>query len=253
MKITGLLAMLRNRSKREKLYSAAEYWDAKASELDGDAVSMWPNNSLNALYHREQMELIDAAIGSLKGKKVLDVGCGTGRLARFLACRGASVVGIDFSTKAIEIARKCSTPGNPEFKQMSVFELNAEKEYDLIFSWGCVVMAARDQSELLVALRALRRAAKHGGSALFLEPIHRGFVHRVLNMDLREFCEVMLEAGFSVGWVKQMHFWPMRFFLAFFNWPKCVTLPCYHLGQALMKAPILRSMGDYKAIMATAI
>ena len=253
MKITGIMTMWRNRAQRERLYSTAEYWDAKASELEGDAVSMWPNNTLNALYHKEQMDLVVQAIGSLAGKKVLDVGCGTGRLSRFLADRGAIVVGIDFSAKAISIARKATPFGNPAFRELSVFEMNELDEYDFVFSWGCLVMAATNRAELLAVLHALRRASKSGADALFLEPVHLGFVHRVLDMSVDDFCQVMLEAGFHIQWIRQMHFWPMRFALAFVNWPRWITEPCYHFGQLVMRLPGCRSMGDYKAIKANAI
>lgn len=42
----------------------------------------------------------------LRGKDVLDAGCGEGYLARVLAQRGAQVIGIDLSPRLIEIARK---------------------------------------------------------------------------------------------------------------------------------------------------
>lgn len=251
MKVSGLIAMFRNRAQREQLYSTAAYWDSKAEEHEGDAVSMWPNNHLNRLYHAEQMRLVEAALPDLNGKSVLDVGCGTGRLARFLARRGATVTGIDFSEKAIALARQTATSPNPAYRVQSVFDLEDVAAYDLIFSWGCVVMATTRRDELLKALKGLHRSLKPGGQALLLEPVHRGFVHRVLNMDVAEFCDVMREAGFTVRWVRQMHFWPMRFALAFLRWPAFVTVPLYHLGQWLMKLPGLRSLGDYKAICAT--
>jgi 2-polyprenyl-3-methyl-5-hydroxy-6-metoxy-1,4-benzoquinol methylase len=43
---------------------------------------------------------------SLKGKKVLDAGCGTGDLSFWVSKKGATVTGIDISEKAIQIARK---------------------------------------------------------------------------------------------------------------------------------------------------
>ena len=121
---SSIREMLKTRSNREAVYSTAEYWDKKASELEGDAVSMWANNHLNRYYHREQIALIEKILPSVTGKNVLDVGCGTGRTSRYLASRGARVVGIDFSEKAIEIARKQSSGGNPEFQVQSVFDLD---------------------------------------------------------------------------------------------------------------------------------
>ena len=45
-------------------------------------------------------------LGQLKGKSVLDVGCGDGENAMNFAKLGAHVTGIDISPKAIELARK---------------------------------------------------------------------------------------------------------------------------------------------------
>lgn len=251
MRVRGVLAMLRNRAHRESLYSTAEYWDSKAEEMEGDAVSMWPNNHLNRHYHIEQMRLLESSLPDLHGRTVLDVGCGTGRVSRFLARRGARVTGVDFSAKAIDLARRQSPSGDVTFRVQSVFDIQDEVAFDLVFSWGCVVIAATNRVQLTTALRNLRRSLKPGGQALLLEPIHRGFVHRVLNMDIDEFRDVMRETGFDVKWVKQMHFWPMRFALAFVPWPAWITTPGYQFGQALMSLPGLRTMGDYKAVWAT--
>ena len=44
-------------------------------------------------------------IAELKGKRVLDVGCGGGILADAMARSGADVLGIDLSTKALRVAQ----------------------------------------------------------------------------------------------------------------------------------------------------
>src|SRR5437764_10982886 len=46
-----------------------------------------------------------AMLGDVRGKAILDLGCGEGGYARELARRGARVVGIDGSRRLIEIAR----------------------------------------------------------------------------------------------------------------------------------------------------
>ncbi len=44
--------------------------------------------------------------GEVRGPTVLDVGCGSGDNAIYLASRGFAVTGVDFSAKAISIAKK---------------------------------------------------------------------------------------------------------------------------------------------------
>lgn len=44
-------------------------------------------------------------LGDVHGKRILEVGCGDGTNAVMLALKGATVVGVDISPKAIEIAR----------------------------------------------------------------------------------------------------------------------------------------------------
>lgn len=45
-------------------------------------------------------------LGNLSGKKVLDVGCGTGENAALFALLGAEVWGVDISANSIEVARR---------------------------------------------------------------------------------------------------------------------------------------------------
>src|SRR5262245_47688139 len=119
-RLTDMLAQRRN---REAIYCRPEYWDSKAEHFEGHAVSMWPNNNLNRLYHEEQMRFLMATLPDLRGKRILDLGCGTGRMSRWLAAQGASVVGIDFSEKSIAIASKQGPQGNPTYRTQSMFDL----------------------------------------------------------------------------------------------------------------------------------
>ena len=77
---------------------------AKFSEL---AHRWWDTNSdfkplhdINPL----RLDYIDGLAG-LRGKRVLDVGCGGGILAESMAQRGAQVIGIDLADKALKVAQ----------------------------------------------------------------------------------------------------------------------------------------------------
>jgi len=58
----------------------------------------------------------------VKNKKILDLGCGTGRHSIFMAKKGASVVGVDFSEAMLKIAKsRARTPKSKiEFKKADI-------------------------------------------------------------------------------------------------------------------------------------
>ena len=249
MNVTGLKTMLYNRMHREKIYSQATFWDSKAEEFEDKAVSMWPNNNLNSFYHSEQLHIINTFLPDVRGKRILDVGCGIGRLSRYFAARGAKVVGFDFSAKTIEIARKQSHGDNPTYRVQSVFDLEDVALYDIVVTWGTLAIACRNREELLNATNRLQQTLKPGGKLLLFEPIHKGFLHRVLNMNVQQFVKVMQATGFAIEDIVHLHFWPMRLALAFIPWPKPITSLGYRLGQEIMKTLFNnRAFGDYKCI-----
>jgi 2-polyprenyl-3-methyl-5-hydroxy-6-metoxy-1,4-benzoquinol methylase len=251
--IAGKLSeMLAQRRIREAIYCTAEYWDSKAVQFEGHAVSMWPNNNLNRLYHDEQMRVLTAWLPGVRGKRVLDLGCGTGRLSRWLAEQGAKVVGIDFSERSVAIASQQGPQDNPTYRTQSMFDLEDHDCYDVILSWGSITVACRNAAEVRQVMANLRRAARPGGLILFLEPIHKGFLHRVLALDVFDFQSIMREEGFQILSTSSMHFWPARLALAFLALPSWLTSSVYRIGQVIMHVPGFRRMGDYTAIRAVA-
>jgi len=59
---------------------------------------------------RRRMDLTLDKLGDLRGRSVLDVGCGSGRYCVAFAARGASrVVGVDFAPAMIDLARTIAT------------------------------------------------------------------------------------------------------------------------------------------------
>ncbi len=78
--------------------------DAKSHFLPDELVD-WPTRLA------QEESLILRLLAEAPSKRVLDLGCGTGRHARFLAERGFEVVGIDASETALELAQKKPLPG----------------------------------------------------------------------------------------------------------------------------------------------
>lgn len=77
---------------------AAQY-DAFAARYDAENAS----SMLNAYYERPAMLSL---AGEVRGRRVLDAGCGSGPLAAELLRRGAVVTGLDASPAMVELARR---------------------------------------------------------------------------------------------------------------------------------------------------
>lgn len=73
--------------------------------LDPEVYAKWRASELGAITEELERRLMLELIGSVSGKRVLEVGCGDGALAVELARQGARVTGIDASDRMIEAAR----------------------------------------------------------------------------------------------------------------------------------------------------
>jgi ubiquinone biosynthesis O-methyltransferase len=66
----------------------------------------WRASDLGTITERIERQLIIELVGDIRGKRVLDVGCGDGALAIELRKSGAAVTGIDVSDAMITAARE---------------------------------------------------------------------------------------------------------------------------------------------------
>ena len=86
--------------------SEALYFDniAKAEEvpISADVIERYRNPPLDTRY---PLEYQFALLGDLTGKRVLEIGCGTGGSSIIMALRGATVVGVDISPESMNLAR----------------------------------------------------------------------------------------------------------------------------------------------------
>lgn len=78
----------------EKFSQLAHHWWDPNSEFK-------PLHEINPL----RLNYIDQVSGGLSGRRVVDVGCGGGILSESMAARGANVIGIDLSDKALKVAK----------------------------------------------------------------------------------------------------------------------------------------------------
>ena len=102
-----------------------------------------------------------------KGKRVLDVGCGTGLFAYEAAKRGAIVVGVDYSEAGIREAKRLHKHPNLEFRCEDIFKSNVIKDtYDVVVSLG--TLEHMDNPDR--ALRVFKKLLKPRGAILLTCP-----------------------------------------------------------------------------------
>jgi len=107
-----------------------------------------------------------AALAAAPGKRVLDIGCGTGGATLACAARGARVVGVDIDEGMLEAARAKPTAasGNTEFMQLAAAEIAdrfAAGSFDAVVS--CLAMSEMSRDEQDYTLRAAFSGLVPGG------------------------------------------------------------------------------------------
>ena len=135
----------------------ADFWNARMGE---------GNDFHKQLVEPSQLRLL----GSVEGKRVLDVACGNGQFARKLAELGATVVGIDAAEGMVRNARARSAPG-PGSVEYRVVDATAEAALlalgERSFDAAVCTMAIMDIASVVPLARALTRLLKPGRRLVF--------------------------------------------------------------------------------------
>jgi SAM-dependent methyltransferase len=242
------------------MYGVASYWDARASARRGMARSLWPSNAFNALWDQRQREVVARALGDLTGRRIADVGCGTGRISRWLAEeRGPrQVVGFDFSDATVLAARREASAlvssGLVQFEQgdvLSGLDAAGAGSFDDAIVLGCLSVACSDRPALERAMANVARLVRRGGRVLVLEPIHRSpLLRRVLDLGIEDWIAAANSAGLLLSKADRMGFVPVRLVFSVRDLPQPVVAPIFHAGERLLdKAPWLYALSDYKLLL----
>jgi SAM-dependent methyltransferase len=101
------------------------------------------------------------------GARLLDVGCGSGLLARTLRAEGFAVLGFDASAAMIELARRYEPSAQFEVMRLPTHKLPAMDgsvpTCDAVVSTGHVLNYLDTRAEIAQALGELARAVRPGG------------------------------------------------------------------------------------------
>ncbi len=115
-----------------------------------------------------------AYLGDIEGKKILDIGCGSGALANELSKKACQVVGLDSSEGWIGHCKKTYDRENLRFFRATADDLSlfADESFDIVVM-NMVVPNIYDADEIRRIFGEIRRVVKETGDIVFsdLHPV----------------------------------------------------------------------------------
>jgi 2-polyprenyl-3-methyl-5-hydroxy-6-metoxy-1,4-benzoquinol methylase len=147
-------------------------WDELARREHTDASLGVADADFGAYTRRvSTMVGIEEFLGDLRGRDILELGCGKGEISTLLARSGARLTAIDLSPASIDVARRRAAlhgvDGAIDFVVTAAEELPLQAEsFDIVV--GKAVLHHLDASR---AAPELHRVLRPGGRAAFSEPL----------------------------------------------------------------------------------
>ena len=98
---------------------------------------------------------------------VLEIGCGTGMVARAMAEAGHRVTGIDPAAAMLEVGRKSAAGDRVRWLQGRAQDFSVDERFDLVFMTGHAFQVLLDDDDIRQSLANIRRHLAPGGIFAF--------------------------------------------------------------------------------------
>jgi SAM-dependent methyltransferase len=188
---------------------AESYWGTDRRKLRDDfriVLSAGEPHFVNAAYHRWETEALCRDQKSMKGRYVLDLACGLGRVSKVLHQRGATVIGADNAIAMLRSAKKKSKTwkggikgGSASWTQSVSDRLPfADSSFDFVVCVGLLEHLPR-KLQLATLKEALRVLAPGGSIYLVLNNNHSLLLRSGQDNSYRK--AVQLDNGYFCGLV----------------------------------------------------
>lgn len=153
-------------AEKERLKRERKFHDDWALSIDLDELMVRENfESPTAIENRYAL----SELGPLKGKKILDLGCGSGETSVYFGLLGAKVFSSDISGGFLNVAKtlaeKFGTELNPVQTDAGKLPFR-DNSFDFVFGNGVL-----HHVDLEKTAPEIRRVLKPGGRAAFIEPL----------------------------------------------------------------------------------
>lgn len=201
---------------------------SRSDSVETDLLLWWED------FYLPVFEYVLPKMGDLDGKKVLELGTGTGGTATLLAKRGASVIGIDLLPFRLAEARARAAEHNVaeavNFTLMDATHLAfPDNTFDFIISKSVLVFTEHTRTA-----KECYRVLKPGGKAIFMENMRHHpavWLYRKIFLkysgELRYFSVRDIEtvgAEFERSEHREFHLTAVS---ALF-WQKCISIPLFY-------------------------
>jgi SAM-dependent methyltransferase len=122
------------------------------AQIDYRKMIAWPKRL------EREWTFLAAPLGSLPSRRLLDLGCGTGEHARYLAGKGFEVVGVDVSDTMLDRAREDGVPAGVQFLKGDLIHVEAvvEGKFGGAICLGNTLAHVMDPEALVQLFRGVR-------------------------------------------------------------------------------------------------
>lgn len=145
-----------------------------------DKIADWYDESVRngSLTHDIVLPSLFAMIGSVQGKRICDLACGQGVIARQLARNGALIVGVDISEKLLEVARN-----DEEAETLGIIYIQDDAQSltsleDATFDGVVCNLALMDIPDFKQTLQSVQRILRPG-DGLFSQSLIHAYIHQL--------------------------------------------------------------------------
>ncbi|MEQ9669836.1 class I SAM-dependent methyltransferase [Coleofasciculus sp. G2-EDA-02] len=262
----------------ETLNKERQFHDTWAAAIDVDGIRV--ADYFEACTAPENRFILQQ-LGDIRGKRLLDLGCGAGENSVYFAQKGSNCVAADYSPGMVEVALKLAAANGVKIEGHTANAMAldfADNTFDIVYASNLL----HHIPDPKIALREMHRILKPGGKACFWDPLKHNpviNVYRRMATEVRTDDEMPLDINI-IKVVKSLFsqttydtFWlaSLWIFLRFYliekvnpnkerYWKKIIIeherlSPTYQqleiIDQSLKKIPLMKRLAWNIAVVAT--
>ena len=154
----------------ERYRSEKAKWDDIAEKQSHD-IEVFPSGMDFHEFARQDQEFqgVSHFLGNLEGLRVLELGCGAGKMAVLLAKSGANVTAFDLSLESVRLTKSSANANNENLDSLvsaGEFLPFSSECFDVIIGKSIL-----HHLEIEIGKREPYRVLRKGGKAVFVEPL----------------------------------------------------------------------------------